>query len=245
MRIDKIMDPKAAGAYVLMSNTGWTGRFNRAQRGAFNTDESLPCASAHHLCSRSRIMRLKWGCCCCCYMQRGVMAVTCRLFLANVLLAGMVYGPVVVALVLLAVYGRYVARAHSVHAQPRIAIPSFRCFRVLSKYPSRLPSHARLPNRHHCVDCVTLCCGFYFETAALFAHRVTFALLCKCWPLIYCADCLSPRRAFDLQSIFAADTEGTDKRGAGFLPAIVGERWTGGLVLFTAIKVLAGDRIPF
>jgi hypothetical protein len=40
-------------------------------------------------------------------------------------------------------------------------------------------------------------------------------------------------------------TEGTDKRGAGFLPAIVGERWTAGLVLFTAIKVLAGDRIPF
>ena len=40
-------------------------------------------------------------------------------------------------------------------------------------------------------------------------------------------------------------TEGTGKRGAGFLPAIVGERWIGGLVLFTAIKVLAGDRIPY
>lgn len=109
------------------------------------------------------------------YCGAGLCRLFFRLFVANVLLAGVVYGPVVVALALLAVYGRCVARSSRLVSMRRFCLKPFLC-------------------------------------------RVTFALLY---------------------------TEGTDKRGAGFLPAIVGERWTAGLVLFTAIKVLAGDHIPF
>ena len=40
----KVMDSKASkeAPFVLMANTGWAGKFNRAQRGAFNTDEAIP-----------------------------------------------------------------------------------------------------------------------------------------------------------------------------------------------------------
>lgn len=109
--------PEESAPLVLMANTGAVGRFNRAQRGVFNTDEGMP------------------------------------LFLANVVLSGCVFGPVVVVLALLAGYG-----------------------------------------------------------------RIKFAL---------------------------GYTEGTDKRTAGFLPALVAETWAAGLVLLIAIKTLAGERIPF
>mmetsp|Transcript_14254 Transcript_14254/g.24292 ORF Transcript_14254/g.24292 Transcript_14254/m.24292 type:complete len:236 (-) Transcript_14254:96-803(-) len=68
----KIMDPagKKDAPYVLMANVGWAGKFNRAQRGAFNTDEALP------------------------------------MVLVNTVLAGGVFGPIVVATALLGVYGR-------------------------------------------------------------------------------------------------------------------------------------------
>ena len=98
------------------------------------------------------------------------------LFLANLLLAGAVFGPVVVALAALAV----------------------------SLDPPAAPAH---------LAALELTGGM-----PQVYGRVTFALLY---------------------------TEGTGKRGAGFLPAIVGERWIGGLVLLIAIKVLAGDRIPY
>jgi len=39
-------------------------------------------------------------------------------------------------------------------------------------------------------------------------------------------------------------TEGTDKRGGGFLPAMIGEQLMAGLVLFTAVKSLAGAYVP-
>jgi len=68
----KLMDQKApmTAPYVMMATTGWVGRFNRAQRGAFNTDESLP------------------------------------QFLMSTVLAGAVFGPVVVPVAAIAVYGR-------------------------------------------------------------------------------------------------------------------------------------------
>ena len=43
--IYRTMDKQSRGQdvpYVLMANTGSAGRFNRAQRGVFNTDESMP-----------------------------------------------------------------------------------------------------------------------------------------------------------------------------------------------------------
>ena len=40
-------------------------------------------------------------------------------------------------------------------------------------------------------------------------------------------------------------TEGNADRSGGFLPALVGEQWTAGLVLLCAIKALAGPRLPF
>jgi hypothetical protein len=40
-------------------------------------------------------------------------------------------------------------------------------------------------------------------------------------------------------------SEASSKRGAGFLPALIGEQWTSGLVIFIAIKALAGSRIPY
>merc|ERR1719382_1418206 len=68
----KVMDPKGAkdAPFVLMANTGWVGKFNRAQRGAFNTDEVLP------------------------------------MVLVNTVLAGCIFGPVVVFTALLGACGR-------------------------------------------------------------------------------------------------------------------------------------------
>lgn len=68
----KIMDSKANkdAPLVMMANTGALGRFNRAQRGVFNTDESAP------------------------------------LYVVNTVLAGSMFGPVVVLLNLLVAYGR-------------------------------------------------------------------------------------------------------------------------------------------
>jgi len=68
----KVMDSKASenAPLVLMANTGPLGRFNRAQRGVFNTDEAMP------------------------------------LYVANTILAGSVFGPLVVLLNLLAAFGR-------------------------------------------------------------------------------------------------------------------------------------------
>eukprot|EP00316_Scyphosphaera_apsteinii_P009792 CAMPEP_0119309392 /NCGR_PEP_ID=MMETSP1333-20130426/15283_1 /TAXON_ID=418940 /ORGANISM="Scyphosphaera apsteinii, Strain RCC1455" /LENGTH=233 /DNA_ID=CAMNT_0007313353 /DNA_START=93 /DNA_END=794 /DNA_ORIENTATION=+ len=115
----KLMDPQGSKdtPYVLMSNTGWTGKFNRAQRAAFNTDEALP------------------------------------IFLTNVLLAGLVFGPAILVPVVLSVYG-----------------------------------------------------------------RTKFAILY---------------------------TEAASSRGAGFMPAMIGEQWTAGLVLFIALKAIGGAAIPF
>jgi len=117
--IYKTMDPtaKADAPLVLMANTGWAGKFNRAQRAVFNTDEAMP------------------------------------LFLASTVLAGAVFGPVIVGVVGLEVYG-----------------------------------------------------------------RIKFALLY---------------------------TEDQSKRGAGFLPAMVGEQWANGLVLFAAVKSIGFAVIPF
>jgi len=69
----KIMDssgPLTDAPYVLMATSGPQGRFNRAQRGVFNTDESMP------------------------------------VVLANVILTGAVYGPLVPCVCLLICYGR-------------------------------------------------------------------------------------------------------------------------------------------
>jgi len=68
----KVMDSKGAtdASYVLMANTGWAGKFNRAQRGAFNTDEVMP------------------------------------MVLVNTVLAGCLFGPVVVFTALLGAFGR-------------------------------------------------------------------------------------------------------------------------------------------
>ena len=70
--IYKVMDRNASvdAPYVLMATTGAAGRFNRAQRGAFNTDESMPT------------------------------------FLVNTVLASGIFGPFVLALVLVAAWGR-------------------------------------------------------------------------------------------------------------------------------------------
>ena len=40
-------------------------------------------------------------------------------------------------------------------------------------------------------------------------------------------------------------TEDLGKRGAGFMPAMIGERWATGLVLFAAIKAIGGALVPF
>eukprot|EP00927_Polykrikos_kofoidii_P014844 TRINITY_DN16558_c1_g1_i1.p1 TRINITY_DN16558_c1_g1~~TRINITY_DN16558_c1_g1_i1.p1 ORF type:complete len:242 (-),score=37.34 TRINITY_DN16558_c1_g1_i1:138-863(-) len=58
--------------YVLMAGTGAQGRFNRAQRGVFNTDESMP------------------------------------LVLANIIVTGLVFGPIIACLALLIGFGRVV-----------------------------------------------------------------------------------------------------------------------------------------
>ena len=40
-------------------------------------------------------------------------------------------------------------------------------------------------------------------------------------------------------------TADQNKRGAGFMPAMIGEQWAVGLVLFAAIKAIGGERVPF
>ena len=42
-QVYKVMDPngKSNAPYVLLANVGWAGKFNRAQRAAFNTDEGM------------------------------------------------------------------------------------------------------------------------------------------------------------------------------------------------------------
>ena len=66
------MDPKAPAnaPYVLMVNTGAAGRFNRAQRAAFNMDEGLP------------------------------------LFISSLVLAGLCFGPVAMLPALFSFFGR-------------------------------------------------------------------------------------------------------------------------------------------
>lgn len=109
--------PLKDAPYVMMATTGPQGRFNRAHRGVFNTDEALP------------------------------------LFLTNTLLAGSVFGPIIACLVLLVAYG-----------------------------------------------------------------RVTFGLKYK---------------------------NSAKERGAGFLPAVIGEKWTEAFVLLCAIKGIFFTSIPF
>lgn len=71
-QVYKVMDPKGEkdAPYVLMANTGWAGKFNRAQRGVFNTDEAMP------------------------------------MVLVNTVLAGCIFGPVVLFITLIGVLGR-------------------------------------------------------------------------------------------------------------------------------------------
>ena len=102
--------------FVLMANTGWQGKFNRAQRGGFNTDEAMPQV------------------------------------LMNTAIGGAIFGPIIVPCAMVAVFG-----------------------------------------------------------------RVKFAL---------------------------GYTDASSKRGAGLGAAFLGEAWIGGLVLFAAVKAIAGDRFP-
>jgi len=108
--------PLKDAPYVLMANTGAVGRFNRAQRSMYNTDESLP------------------------------------MYLMCTMLAASVFGPIVLLPLLLSAYG-----------------------------------------------------------------RITFARLY-------------------IESLTA--------RGAGFLPSMIGEKWTEGLVLLCAIKGIFFKSIP-
>ena len=70
--IYKVMDPNGAkdAPYVLMATTGWAGKFNRAQRALFNTDETMPQT------------------------------------LVTMALGGALFGPAIVCVALLIVYGR-------------------------------------------------------------------------------------------------------------------------------------------
>merc|ERR1712224_364075 len=43
--------PLKDAPYVMMANTGAQGRFNRAQRGVFNTDETMPLVIANTILS--------------------------------------------------------------------------------------------------------------------------------------------------------------------------------------------------
>merc|ERR1712187_846629 len=115
----KIMDKRGdeMAPFVLMASTGPQGRFNRAQRGVFNGDETMP------------------------------------VVLMNAVLAASVFGPLVPFLCLLIVYG-----------------------------------------------------------------RITFTKKYK---------------------------ESSASRGAGFLPAMIGEQLVQGLVLLIAIKSIFYERIPF